>query len=345
MPDLNTAINRFLVGPRIEAALNQILASVCGSRVVVDEASFGRHGALRLVKQPDGAVRMFCSLAAARARESVGTVLSQRSAVLICLFARTVDEIAECEASVGDDGDDLAGVVCFCSRHADAILVPDSDFFGSGGYGQARALGAAPPVPWRQRSDVLIWRGSTTGLGAITAPAMVAADGALTLRTRACLALRDVPGCDVKFSSVVQTSDRQGDEARLRAAGLLGGRVGTGQWVRHKFALDMDGNTNAWSNLFERLLLGCCVIKVASPLGFRQWYYDDLVPWRHFVPVVADLSDLVATLAWCRAHPAECEAIAAEGSALAHRMTFQGEMTRGLATLNRRLRGKPRLPG
>lgn len=60
-----------------------------------------------------------------------------------------------------------------------------------------------------------------------------------------------------------------------------------------RFALDVDGNTNAWANLFQRLLLGCCVIKVASPFGYRQWYYDDLVPWVHYVPVRADMADLV----------------------------------------------------
>ena len=76
------------------------------------------------------------------------------------------------------------------------------------------------------------------------------------------------------------------------------------------------------------------MLKVASPLGYRQWYYDDLVPWRHFVPVAADLGDLIEKIEWCRAHPDECEGIAAAGQALAMSMTLEREMERGIAKLN-----------
>ena len=57
-------------------------------------------------------------------------------------------------------------------------------------------------------------------------------------------------------------------------AGILGEYVQSDVWAGHKFAIDIDGNSNAWANLFCRLLLGCCIIKVQSPGNFRQWYYD-----------------------------------------------------------------------
>ena len=107
-----------------------------------------------------------------------------------------------------------------------------------------------------------------------------------------------------------------------------------------RFALDVDGNTNAWANLFQRLLLGCCVIKVASAGGFRQWYYDDLVAWRHYVPVKADMTDLREKIEWCRENLDQCEAIAAEGQKLALAMTFEREVARGVATINAAFAGK-----
>jgi hypothetical protein len=110
------------------------------------------------------------------------------------------------------------------------------------------------------------------------------------------------------------------------------------EWARRRFAIDVDGNTNAWSNLFQRLLLGCCVIKIGSEGNFRQWYYGDLVPWRHFVPVKPDMSDLAGKIAWCRDHPIECEAIAASGQALAMEMGLEREMAKAAAMLNERLR-------
>jgi len=86
-------------------------------------------------------------------------------------------------------------------------------------------------------------------------------------------------------------------------------------------------------NLFTRLLIGCCVLKVGSPRGFRQWYYDDLEPWVHYVPVKADLSDLCDKIAWSAANGDECEKIAARGQAFALERDYDSE----IATAVRRL--------
>ena len=330
-------VDWFLVRHGIENSLNRVLAFVGDVRVVIDQQYPNLKGQdLRLRKGPVY-VHMSCDLDAARRDPATRLVLSARSATFVHLLSRTVPEITECMATTNDDGGERDGVVCFCARAPGPILVPDADFFLSNAYRAIRTLGARPPRPWRQRSDILVWRGATTGMGDITAAAMSAANPALIQRTRMCLALRDAPDCNVKFSSLVQSADPIVDQSRLDACDLVGGRVQAEQWVGHKFALDVDGNTNAWSNLLQRLLLGCCVLKVASKRGFRQWYYDDLVPWRHFVPVAADLSDLREKVAWCRSHLPECEAIAVEGHALAHRMTFDREMARGVEAMNRRL--------
>jgi Glycosyl transferase family 90 len=91
-------------------------------------------------------------------------------------------------------------------------------------------------------------------------------------------------------------------------------------------SIDIDGNSNAWSNFFTRLVMGCCVLKVASAAGFRQWYYGDIEPWTHYVPVKADLSDLHDIVDWCRANPTECRRIAARGQAFAMARDFDTEV-------------------
>merc|ERR1712045_755857 len=49
-----------------------------------------------------------------------------------------------------------------------------------------------------------------------------------------------------------------------------------------------------------------------------------LTPWEHFVPVSANLSDLVDKIRWLEAHPTEAEAIAARGFELfTHRVRRQ----------------------
>ena len=107
------------------------------------------------------------------------------------------------------------------------------------------------------------------------------------------------------------------------------------RWWQQRYAIDTDGYTNAWSGLFVRLLMGCCVFKVASPTGHRQWYYHRLEPWHHYVPVCADLSDLKQRIDWCRSHEGECERIANQGRALALSMDFKSEYSQAAANLVR----------
>ncbi len=41
-----------------------------------------------------------------------------------------------------------------------------------------------------------------------------------------------------------------------------------------------------------------------------MWFRKYLVPYKHFVPIQHDLSDLVEKIEWCRSHDSECEQIA-----------------------------------
>jgi len=57
----------------------------------------------------------------------------------------------------------------------------------------------------------------------------------------------------------------------FEARGLAAERVDEMSWANRRYALDIDGHSNAWNNFANRLKLGCCVFKVQSERGFRQW--------------------------------------------------------------------------
>lgn len=146
------------------------------------------------------------------------------------------------------------------------------------------------------------WRGSATGIGEVANDTMQPGDPDLIQRVRLCLAARAIPGVDVKLFALPEHFDlASGTFERLQLEGIVGSFVPPDETARGKFWFDVDGSTNAWSNLYT-LLMGCCVIKVASEHGFRQWYYGDLVPWTHFVPIAADLSNLGSIADWCRSN-------------------------------------------
>lgn len=226
-------------------------------------------------------------------------------------------------------------VIGFCSNHRDSLLVPDRGFHSSAGYEHERRRAATAPR-FEDRDPVIVWRGSPTGSGKSVADRMEADNPNLIQRVRMCLRLRDVPltasgEIDVRIAVSGRTPAAHAEV--YRRAGIAGDYIAQATWCGRRYAIDIDGHANAFSNFFVRLLYGCCVIKVASPLGFRQWYYDRLEPWQHFVPVAADLSDMPEMLAWCQAHPRECREIAAAGQQVAMAMTYATERARAAQAL------------
>lgn len=51
------------------------------------------------------------------------------------------------------------------------------------------------------------------------------------------------------------------------------------------------------------MLGGFVIIKQESPVV--QWFYEDMKPYVHYVPVAHDLSDILKVIDWLRAHDAK----------------------------------------
>ena len=105
--------------------------------------------------------------------------------------------------------------------------------------------------------------------------------------------------------------------------------------MRYRGVFDIDGNANAWSGLFCSLLGASCVLKVASPRGFHQWYYPDLKPWHHFIPIQSDFSDLSDAVQWFAAHDAQARDIAARGRELAVSIDMESAVSASAVNLQR----------
>jgi len=58
---------------------------------------------------------------------------------------------------------------------------------------------------------------------------------------------------------------------------------------------DMDGNS--WSSRFGSLLCYNSVVLKVEPQYF-EYFYADLKPWSHYIPIKNDLSDLHENVEW-----------------------------------------------
>ncbi len=203
--------------------------------------------------------------------------------------------------------------------------IPDPHFFQSHGFVIQRAEGDAAP-PWSDRSNDIVWRGGMNGNGWLSFSTQDKYNETVVQRLRMVMLLRDVPKVDARCVDVGRAEPAL--EPFARREGLVGDPLPGHIWLSKKFAIDIDGYSNTWSNLLVRMLYGCCVLKVESQFGFRQWYYDDLRPYEHYVPVAANMSDMAEKIEWVRAHDTEAKAIAARGQAFARTLTFESQTRR-----------------
>jgi hypothetical protein len=233
--------------------------------------------------------------------------------------------VGEINVNIGDWG--VSPGLAFCANSSSFHLVPDTDFLRSRSYRDIRAAYAANAVPWAERVPLAFWRGSTTG--------RAQGEGWRTLpRIQLCEIAAERPDLfDARVSHVVQLNSKAAGE--IEARGLMGDFVPATRFNRWRHQIDIDGNSNAWGSLFAKLLSGSPVLKVASPVGWQQWYYDRLEPWKNFVPVATDMSDLIAKLQWLRDHENEAQQIGNNGRALAESMTYEAELASAVPIIQR----------
>jgi hypothetical protein len=226
--------------------------------------------------------------------------------------------------------------VNFSNNTPGGCLIPDPEFFESRGYEATRQQFREDFIPWEQRLTQVFWRGSSTGHRLFDPPGEDAADDFAWLQRLAlCARARSAARpdmFDVGLTRIVQIEEPH-LIARIERAGFLRPHVPRVEFMRHKGVIVADGNCNAWDAAFCGLLTGSCVLLVGSPLRYRQWYYDALKPWEHYVPVAADLSDLEEAAAWVLGHDDRARAIGAAGRHFALAQSFDAAIEDAITRL------------
>ena len=271
---------------------------------------------------------------------NAGFVFVAKSWVLLMVIAEMIAQAPEVQSEfvfeIGDTGS--LDQVSFNSSHPGACLILDHQFASANGYANFRSLCASAMVDWDARIPKVFWRGSTTGIRLHTPPGLGEPDDLSWLpRLRFCRLtqsedLREL--CDVGVSAIAQIQEPYLID-RIAQSGVMKERTSREHSMQYRGAFDIDGNANAWSGLFCSLLGASCVLKVASLRGFRQWYYDSLQPWVHFIPVRSDLSDLRDMVQWFAAHDSEARDIAARGRELAVAIDMKSAVTASALNLQR----------
>jgi hypothetical protein len=111
-------------------------------------------------------------------------------------------------------------------------------------------------------------------------------------------------------------------EAYLKTYDIkLGNRMTKSQQSDYKYILVAEGNVSA-HRIASDLLLHSVMLLIDSM--YTVWCSHLMIPYVHYIPVKADLSDLESQLKYCESHQKEMEAIAREGYSLGKQlMTYK----------------------
>jgi hypothetical protein len=186
------------------------------------------------------------------------------------------------------------------SGHVDFCDIPVVNFDDMQyGFGKA----TPPPfVEWETKKPIAVFRGTTTGCG-------------YTTETNMRLKLSTMRSPELDVGVVKHTYQLRFDPKE----GL--GSVNTKEFptvplmpmseqANHKYIIHIDGNVAAY-RLLGTMMTGSLILKVEGP--YTLWVDHLLKPLKHYVPVKADLSDLLEVLEWCKNHDAKCKKIALAG--------------------------------
>lgn len=222
-----------------------------------------------------------------------------------------------------------APVLTFGRRITDhrAIVIPDPSFIKSRAYedDQAKSRVFLRTYPWEERLPSLFWRGAATGLGIESYGWKNCARGALVSRAHE---IAEPSLLDAKFTRIAHLPEEQ--QENFKSQNLVDKVVPFEEFFKYRYTLDADGYACAWASLFLKLASGSTTLKIQSP--YEQWYHRALIPWRHFVPVAPDLSDIKECLEWLQAHDEAARTIADESRQFISQITYQSALEETAAT-------------
>ena len=180
------------------------------------------------------------------------------------------------------------------------ILIPDFEALNAA-YQVLPDVDVAKIDPsWEAKVPKMIWRGSTAQEGG----AIANSNYEQFSRVQLCsLSLAMPELIDARFTHFAQLAEPVPALEPLR-----------GEWVsfekqfKYKYHILVDGNASAYSASGWKFFTNALVFKPNS--SWVQWYYGQLQPWVHYVPIEADLSDLLDKIQWAIQNDLQSKTIA-----------------------------------
>jgi hypothetical protein len=80
--------------------------------------------------------------------------------------------------------------------------------------------------------------------------------------------------------------------------------IAPSKMATYKYQVDFGGaGGTSWEGTIEKLAMPGLLFRHETPA--KDWFNDEELAWKHYVPISTDLSDLRKRFDWAEAHPVE----------------------------------------
>jgi Glycosyl transferase family 90 len=147
--------------------------------------------------------------------------------------------------------------------------------------------------PWASKQRKVVWRGALSE----NDPKRVFT----SQRWRLCKFVNELTDpaqkemFDVGLTTIPEFLTAQIDIDEKIVGGVVKGLGAMNDFQKFTAIMDMDGNS--WSSRFRTMLCYNSVAIKVEP-AYVDYFFSDLVPWKHYIPIKDDLSDLLENVAF-----------------------------------------------
>jgi hypothetical protein len=179
-------------------------------------------------------------------------------------------------------------------------------------------------TPWEQKIPTAIFRGSTTGCGTTISTNQRLKVADISFNTQP-----DENGISYIDAGITKWNIRTRkleNEKYLKTIekdsfpfGLVQFKSPTEQ-SHYKYVIHIQGHVSAFRLSLE-LSMGSVILMVDST--YKLWFSDMIIPYEHYIPINANMDNLIDQIKWCRDNDEKCKQIAS--NALLFYNTYLGK--------------------
>jgi len=173
------------------------------------------------------------------------------------------------------------------------FVIPDPAYVGSRGYQSdiENIRSIENGIGFENKIRTVFFRGAAVGLGIEGDNWKNTARGRLSILSRD---MKKPEILDAKMTKMNHLPESQ--QKVLVEAGVIGEYIPFKDFLRYLYLIHADGYCCSWPSLFTKLACDSVTVRILGE--YEQWYYRDLTPWRHYVPLRPDLADFDRVYQW-----------------------------------------------